>query len=150
MDGAEFGLPAGLGQRAGQRDGVHGSVRADEEAGAGDGAEGGGDLEFWVVVAAGLFEGAGPAVIEDVFAVTVALCVHGGAGEQAFGGITQGGVAGEPAGAGGGGAAVLHGGEEGVADEGIVRSGAGVPVGGVNFVDGAVEAQSERGGVIRH
>ena len=111
-----------------------------EEARAAHRAEGHAALELGVVLDAGAAIGARPAPVEDIFAVAVAFDIgrsdRGDAPVRAF----DDEVLRQPALVGRSRAALFEGVEEGVADEGILVAGAGVPRGGVDLVDARDDA----------
>ena len=78
-----------------------------QEARAGCGREGNGCLQLRVIAPAGTFEGVGPAVVEDIFALAVVLQIGGQGAEQAAGLILEQQVLAEPAGLGDGAARFL-------------------------------------------
>ncbi len=73
-------LDEGIRQSA--ADGLRQRSRAGEQAGAGHRGEWHRHLELGVIVAAGVLEGLGPAVVEDVFAARMALHVAGRGAQQ--------------------------------------------------------------------
>ena len=73
-------LDQGIGEAAAH--GLRQRSRAGEQAGAGHRGERHRDLQLGVIVAAGVLEGLGPAVVEDVFAARMALHVAGRGAEQ--------------------------------------------------------------------
>ena len=107
-------------------------------------------LQLRIVVAAGAFQRMRPAVVEHVFAVAVRLGVHRRHRHHLAGLAAQHRVLRQPAGARVGRAAVLHRAQEGVADERIAVTGAGVPVGRRDIGDLLVQRQGQRGGTVGH
>ncbi len=102
-------------------------VRPDQEPRAGRRREGHGGLQLRVVLPAGPLPGMGPGVVEHVLAEGVALQVHGQRRPQATVAVLDDEMTGPPARLGRGRAALLEGGEEGVANEGVILARAGVP-----------------------
>jgi len=95
------------------------SVR-DQQARARRRGEGRGDLELRVVAPAGALIGIGPAMVEDIFALAVALQEAGCCGQELTGIVLDEEIGRRPAGAAAGAAALLQRHEEFMADEGIV------------------------------
>src|SRR5208282_5867591 len=130
--------------RAGRGRGV------DEQARPGDRREGDRDLQLGVIAPAGALVRLGPAVIEDIFAVGVALEVHGCRGDEPARLVLHDEVAGQPAGLAAGRAALLEGREEGVADARVVGAGDGVPRLGLDLGDALDEPDGRRLAPVRH
>ncbi len=86
-------------------------------------------------------------MVEDVFAIGMALAVQRHGGAEAAGAILQDGVAGLPAAAAADRSAGLQRLEEGVADERVVGAGAAVPVLGRNAADAVDQPQGQRFGI---
>src|SRR3954451_11360867 len=82
VDRREVELPAGLRQPLAQRLRPDPCPRPHQQPRAWHRAEGGADLQLRVVAAAGPLEGIGPAIVEDVFALAVALRIHRAAGDE--------------------------------------------------------------------
>ena len=133
--GAEQSRPHGAGLRAFRRQQARPRHRR----------EGNGNLELRVVAAAGPLERLGPAVIEDVFAVGMALEIHRRGAENGAGAVLEDDVPGEPAGFRRARAALLQGREKGVADERVGGAGAAVPVGGRHRADRGKDVGLEGG-----
>src|SRR5579863_6156457 len=89
--------------------------------------EGDGRLQLRIIVAAGAFEGRGPAVIEDIFSVGMVLEIHRHSAKQPAAFVLDQHMLRQPSGLGGRRAARLQRFQERVRDEGIVGAGAGVP-----------------------
>src|SRR5690606_18667502 len=92
-----------------QRGGV--AVVGEQQARAGRGGEGRGDLQLRIVVPAGALPGVGPGVVEHVFALAVALGVGRKRSEQPAATVLEQQRGGGPAGAGADAARVLERGE---------------------------------------
>jgi hypothetical protein len=108
-------------ERGDQRGGL--AVVGQQQAAAGNGGEGDGDLEFGVIIAARALPCVRPGVVEDIFALTVAFYVSGGgSGERAVRAVDED-RRGLPAGAGAGAVRVFEEREERVAEEGVFGSG---------------------------
>ena len=138
----------GLAHRLGER------PRPCEQARTGHRCERDRRLELGIVAAAGAFEGLRPAVVEDVFALAVALHVErNGAEQRAVGSLGQQ-VLRLPAGAPADGLGILERLQEAVAEERVAaragRERTGVPLAGVDARQGIDDAQSDGRGVIGH
>ena len=92
----------------------------DQQARAGRRGEGRSDLELGVVASAGALVGIGPAMVEDIFALAVALQEAGRRRQELASIVLDEEIGRRPAGAAAGAAALLQRHEEFMADEGIV------------------------------
>src|ERR1700722_15835782 len=106
---------------------------ADQQPVAGHRRERHRHLEFGVITSAGAFISLGPAVVEHVFAVGVAFQIHRRRGHEIAVAVFEREMLRQPAGFGAGRVRFLERIEEGVADKGIVRSGAFIPIRGANL-----------------
>ncbi len=137
MGGGKAVLGAELLRRREQRSGER--FVGEQQPRAGRGGEGRGDLQLGVIAPAGALEGIGPAVVEDIFALAVALEIGRQRGAQGALAILDHDGCGLPAAALADVARILQRGQEGVADEGIARGVERVPVGGSEGTDRAAE-----------
>src|ERR1700689_3161013 len=114
---------------------IRGRVGADQQPIPGHRRERHRHLELGIIAAAGALIGFGPAVIEHIFAVGVALQIHRRRAQEIAVAVLERQMLRQPAGFGAGRVRFLERVEEGVGDEGIVRSGAFIPIGGANLGD---------------
>src|SRR5258708_678910 len=102
------------------------------------------------MAAAGAFMGVGPAVVEDVLAVGMALEVERRRAEEAPIGALEGEMLRQPAVFRRRRPALLERVEEGMREKGIVGAGAGIPVGGRNRGDAIDHPDGEGAAAARH
>ena len=118
-------------------------VLARQQARAGGRGEGHADLELGVVLPAGTVPGIGPAVIEDIFALAVALQIGGQSGSGDACGILDHQRKWRPPAAPTDAARFLEQCEESVAGEGIAGSRKRVPLIGGNLADSVMDARGD-------
>ena len=102
-----------------------------------------GGLQLGIIAAAGALIGVGPAMIEHVLALAVRFQIAGHAADQRAACVLEHKMLRQPAGLGGGRAAVLQRLEKGVRDERVIGSGASIPGGGRHLVDARDDAQQD-------